>query len=283
MRLAWLTDLHLDFVGPAQISALVDEIHASAPDAVLIGGDTGEAPTFARYLHELARYLAVPIYFVLGNHDYYRSSITSVRESARALTRADAGLIWLPAAGVVPLTESTSLIGHDGWADARFGDFLHSDVVLNDYRLIAELRQVTVDPTRKEDAERNERGLLPLALQAKLQELGDEAASHFESVLPHALEQSEHVIVLMHVPPFREACWHEGRISDDIWLPHFSCKAAGDVLRRFMENAPDRRLTVFCGHTHGAGTAQILPNLVVITGGAEYGKPALQRVIQVPA
>ena len=36
---------------------------------------------------------------------------------------------------------STVLLGHDGWADARYGDFDHSSVTLNDSRLIAELFQ----------------------------------------------------------------------------------------------------------------------------------------------
>jgi predicted MPP superfamily phosphohydrolase len=37
-------------------------------------------------------------------------------------------------------------------------------------------------------------------------------------------------------------------------------------------------MTVLCGHTHGAGFAQILTNLSVFTGGAEYGRPELQGV-----
>ena len=36
-----------------------------------------------------------------------------------------------------------------------------------------------------------------------------------------------------------------------------------------------------CGHTHGEGFAQILPNLVARTGGARYGDPVLQAVIEV--
>ncbi len=36
-----------------------------------------------------------------------------------------------------------------------------------------------------------------------------------------------------------------------------------------------------CGHTHGEGEAQILPNLKVLTGGATYGEPTLQRVLEV--
>lgn len=35
------------------------------------------------------------------------------------------------------------------------------------------------------------------------------------------------------------------------------------------------------GHTHGGGEADILPNLRVLTGGARYGNPTVQRVIGV--
>jgi 3',5'-cyclic-AMP phosphodiesterase len=43
-----------------------------------------------------------------------------------------------------------------------------------------------------------------------------------------------------------------------------------------------RPVTALCGHTHGAGEAQILSNLRVSTcGGAVYGSPKVQRVIGV--
>ena len=89
-------------------------------------------------------------------------------------------------------------------------------------------------------------------------------------------------MVLTHVPPFREACWHEGRISDDNWLPHFTCKAVGDALLEAMAAAPDHRMTVLCGHTHGGGEAQVLPNLRVLTGDARYGQPVIQRILGIP-
>jgi hypothetical protein len=40
-------------------------------------------------------------------------------------------------------------------------------------------------------------------------------------------------------------------------------------------------MTVLWGDTDGSGEAQILPNLRVLTGGAVYGKPCVQRVIEV--
>ena len=47
-----------------------------------------------------------------------------------------------------------------------------------------------------------------------------------------------------------------------------------------MEEHANCNLTVLCGHTHGTGCAEILPNLVVKTGGAEYGHPKLQGIIE---
>jgi hypothetical protein len=173
-------------------------------------------------------------------------------------------LFWLPRAGIIELTPNTGLIGHDGWADGRLGDYWGSDVLLNDYLVIGEF----IGRDAKERLN-------------KLNALGDEAAAHFRPVLPEALARFRHVIVLTHVPPFREACWYQGRLSTDNWLPHFSCKAVGDVLKETMAAHPDQQMTVLCGHTHGAGEAQILPNLRVLTGGAQYGNPRVDRVLTV--
>src|SRR5260370_41742809 len=76
------------------------------------------------------------------------------------------------------------------------------------------------------------------------------------------------VIVLTHVPPFREACWHEGRISDDDWLPHFACRAVGDRLAAVMRSHPDCGMSILFGHKHCSGVARIFPHLAVSTAGA---------------
>jgi hypothetical protein len=173
-------------------------------------------------------------------------------------------LVWLTQAGVIALTAETGLVGHDGWGDGRLGDYDHSDVFLNDFLLIQEFV-----------------GLDRAGLREKLHALGDEAAAHFRAVLPGALERYRHVVVVTHVPPFRQACWYAGRTSDDNWLPYFACGAAGEALVEAMTARPDRHMTVLCGHTHGAGEVQVLPNLHVITGGAQYGAPRLQRMLTV--
>jgi hypothetical protein len=67
-------------------------------------------------------------------------------------------------------------------------------------------------------------------------------------------------------------------LSNSDWLPHFASQAMGQALLDIMARHPRRNLTVLCGHTHSPGEAQLLDNLRVLTGGAEYGAPAVQRV-----
>jgi 3',5'-cyclic-AMP phosphodiesterase len=281
-RLVWLTDPHLNFVPADRIDRLKYEISLHRPDALLIGGDVGEAPDWARLLENLAGASSVPAYFVLGNHDFYRSSIASVRAEAARLSGRSPHIRWLPRAGVVRLGEETVLVGHDGWGDARTPSYDTSDVILNDYLLIEELRAASgADDLTAEQAAHSGTSLLTPRLKVALHALGDEAADHFRRVLPEACAAARNIFVVTHVPPFREACWHDGRLSDDNWAPHFTCVAAGEALAECMRAHPDHRMTVLCGHTHSAGEARVLPNLTVLTGGARYGSPAVQRTFDV--
>jgi len=264
MRLAWLTDIHLNFVGQKEIEALCGTIRSTGVDAVLLTGDIATSSMLTTHLKDLAQEIDRPIYFVLGNHDYYGSSIEKVKSEVSLVVNACPELVWLSQAGPVALTSDTCLIGHEGWADGRLGDSLGSTVELNDYVYIEELRQ----PTRK------------LRLQRQNQ-LGDAAAHHLQKQLDYVIGTYKKIIVALHVPPFQEACWHLGKISDDSFLPHFSCKATGEVLRTTMEKHPEITLTVYCGHTHSQGYVEILPNLHVFTGGAEYRYPCITDIIQV--
>lgn len=261
MKVAWLTDIHLEFLNKATRALFVRSLRDAAPDILLISGDIAQAPSLEEHLTYLAREVMRPIYFVLGNHDFYLGSIAEVRADVRKFTAQENGLHWLGAGGVVRLTNRTNLVGHDGWCDGRLGDYQHSGVRLNDFLLIDELSNLSKE-----------------ALFETLNRLGDEAAAHFRRTLPEALETADHVVVVTHVPPFRESAWYNGRPCDPYWLPFFSCKAVGDVLSEFMQQYPNRRMTVLCGHTHGGGTSQILPNLTTVTGPAEYRSPVIQTI-----
>ena len=254
MRLSWATDIHLNFLDDDGVRAFINAIAAQHPDVILLCGDIAEADTLESYL---ARF-PTPLYFVLGNHDFYGGSIALVREDMQRRGG------YLPALGVVKLSPSAALVGVDGWGDGRLGNFQNSPVYLNDWRLIEEFKFLET-PKRL----------------AKLRELGEESAERLQQVLDEALRDFSRVVVVTHVPPFKESCWHEGKISDDDWLPWFTCRATGEVLQSAADRNPGKHIDVYCGHTHGGGTAQIRPNLVVHTGASDYGKPMTQNVISI--
>ena len=260
-RIAWMTDPHLNCLEDGHLEAFLADLGKLRADALLVGGDVGEAASIGAYLRDLAEAFPWPVYFVLGNHDFYGSSVADVRAEVTRLAEETDNLHYLTATGPVTLAPGIALIGHDGWSDARLGDFERSYVMLNDYLLVAELA-----------------GRRGAELKEALQALGDEAAAAVRRDLAAALADHEQVWFLTHVPPFREACTYEGRVADDDWAPHFTGHAVGEALRETMAAHPDRSLTVLCGHSHGEAHFQAAPNLEVHTGGATYGDPRVQRV-----
>jgi predicted phosphodiesterase len=264
-KIAWLSDIHLNFLSLDAVRDFLARVLLGEPDLVVITGDIAEADSLARYLRTLAEWLQRPVYFVLGNHDFYRSSIEEVRSMVAELSRNWGYLHYLSSEGVVELTPTTALVGHDGWGDGRYGDYEGSDMLLSDFLFIRELLGAGKEGRRH--------------LLAKL---GDEAAEYLRLSLHEALDRYRHVIVATHAPPFAEACLRE---DDDVprehILPYYACKAVGDVLLEIMENRPDNKLTVLCGHTHASANLKIRPNLRVVTAGVRYGNPTVQQFIEV--
>lgn len=72
-KLVWLTDIHLNFLNKKERELFYNEILTKNCDAVLISGDIAEATCLIEVLNEMADQLKKLIYFILGNHDYYRN------------------------------------------------------------------------------------------------------------------------------------------------------------------------------------------------------------------
>jgi predicted phosphohydrolase len=264
MRVVWATDIHLNFLGSHGRAVFFSSLHDCQPDVVFVTGDIGEAPCLRELLYEMRQAIDVPLYFVLGNHDFYHGSIETVRRGIQDWCYTQSDLTYLSFSGLIELTPKTVLIGHDGWGDGRYGDYHQSPVQLSDQKLIRDFQ-----------------GLDREAVLAKLQALGDESALYLRDVLGQALASYEQVLCLTHVPPFKEACWYQGKMGNDDWLPYFACKAVGDVLLDVTQDWPDATVTVLCGHSHHEGIVDMLPNLRVMTGPADYGAPCISQVLEI--
>lgn len=266
MKLAWLTDIHLNFIDDVARQKFYQEIINTGCDGVLITGDIAEAPCLVRILNEMASYINKSIYFVLGNHDYYKGRINEVRDAMTTLTKKHDKLFWLPASGMQELDASVILVGQDGWADGRLGDFESSRITLNDGRMIADLFQ--------------EKILGRHQLLEKMQQLADADAMRLQNNLERAISQKpKKIIILTHVPPFKETCLHKGEISGDDWLPYFGSKVMGDVLTAVAKQNSEIEFLVLCGHTHSEATVRYRDNLVIEVGKAEYCRPEIQKCI----
>lgn len=275
MRLLWITDPHLDHlrvVGAA--GAFGEALRCEEQfDAVVVTGDIATADTLKGLLSEFAAPLMEEVYFILGNHDFYHGSIAGVRRTAASLHRLPE-LCWLDRAGVCVLNDQTALVGCGGWADAACG-IPESRLIMIDWKQIKDFRDLGV--TNYEIMVGVRKPFIE-----KTQRLAKAAVRKVRPVLDEALKLRQDVIFATHYPPFREAAWHEGKMSEDNWAPWFTSIVMGKMLEEVAKLHPENRITVLCGHTHGEGFYQHSDNLAVFTGAARYGFPDVNEVFELP-
>jgi len=263
MKLAWATDIHFDHARIAAANIFMAAVKESDCDALVITGDISVAHLLEGHLGLLTT-IGKPVYFVLGNHDYCGSSIQYVQETTRKVAKKYKNLTWLTESKIVNLTEKSCLIGHDSWADGRFGNTTKWWVDMLEYRYTSDFM-----------------GLDHYGILRVLNRLGDEAALQLSIKAENATKKYDTIYVATHTPPFIEATWHMGLHSDNAHLPHFACKAVGEALVKVMKKHTDKKMIILCGHTHGGGHAEILPNLIVETGPAEYKSPVMGPIFDI--
>lgn len=264
MRLAWVTDIHLDRMDEDERLEFAESMKEISTDALIITGDIGEAPVTPDYLRLLDERLSIPVYFVLGNHDFWHSTFDEVRGVIGRLSEECKNLIWMSAEDVIQLSPSTAMIGYEGWGDGRAGDIENLSIWPRDFNLIKDLAPLN----------KNER-------LEKLNALGDESAEQIRAKLERSVKTYTEIYLLTHVPPFREACIDSYRICDDKKIPFYCCKSVGDVLLDVMEKNPQSNLTVLCGHSHFECDLRVRDNLRVRVGEAGYGTWYPPKMIEV--
>jgi len=99
MRAAWATDIHLGFCDDKERRDFYRTLVETRFDVLLLTGDIGgeshlggspeplDHTETVRQLKEMEESVRRPIYFVLGNHDYYLRSMAAVRTAVVELCR----------------------------------------------------------------------------------------------------------------------------------------------------------------------------------------------------
>jgi Icc protein len=272
MKIAWVTDPHFNFVNEKEIHQFVESINTINPDCVVITGDITDARLLNGTLELIRNTLDIPVYFNLGNHDFYHGSFEDIRKMVSKKCKDSKILNYFGTSGIIQIDEKTCMFGEDCIGDGKNGDFQHSlksEVFLNDYRYINELAGYTFAADW-------------IGLEKELNRRGEESAKMVQWYLDEAIRKGfTDLYMFTHVPVFPSVCRHQKSQSDERWTPHYSCKSVGDVVEKFMKEHPECHIQIFSGHTHTSAIKQMTENICCTVGGAEYSDPKIQMIIEI--
>ena len=261
--LLWLTDLHLDRVGDSTRTQFLSSLSESAAEVVVITGDISIAQSLPGHLLEIGgACFPRPVYFVLGNHDFYGSRFSDVDQTVEVVCEQQKNLCHLGNGETIPLGNNSALIGHRGWGDGRAGWGNRSAARNPDREGIADFR-----------------GLSTRATFGLMGDLGKTSGKYFRDMLPYALKCYRNVWIATHVPPFTDAALYDGNKCDRLRQPFYSNISAGGVIKGIAGNFPDKVITVLCGHTHSSANVRIGANVNVRAGRSRPGFPEIQEIV----
>lgn len=265
MRVGFATDIHLD-ADPLQGGAgypqqrLAGSTIAHGQDALVIGGDISSGGKFKDQFHAFCKGAGIPVYFVLGNHDFWNAPEDEVRETAASFPG------YLDRGTVVELTSRVALVGRSGWYDTLSGDPFSHPSPSNDSERIPRLAETCWGP--------------PHMLLKECLKWSEREAEAAVPVLEQAAARYPEVWFVTHFPCFRSACWApDGSLDAEWrgWWPWSINTTMGVALRDVAERFPQTKFTVLSGHTHGGGSADLTANLSCVSGWAEWGAPRLSH------
>lgn len=273
-HLAFASDTHFNLTTKNRIIKFCDFIQNSSATSLVLTGDLAESDSMVHYLEFIASKLGsgFPVYFILGNHDYYKTNTEGFNIKLKPRIEHHPNLRWLtPQVDTIALTEFTALVGHENWWDGRGGDLeysgvLDSLVMAPDYTLIQDFAWL-----RKKERFEILRFMADLSTRDILRKVSKAFMEGYKTVY-----------LAVHVPPFPEACVHQdGKLMNKKWLIHFCHKDLGDKLVQLMSKIPDKNLVVLAGHTHEEIVTHPIPNIKVMVAKASYFTPRVHKILEI--
>lgn len=230
MRALWLTDLHVNRLDQEQYNQLLNRIKISDAEAIWLTGDIGDPPLNWTFLEDLFCIFNKPIYFVLGNHDYYHQQVDATRQKARDFSQSypnayylatEAGFVW----------EEQFILGVGGWANT--GNI--------------PIKEKTWDSDAIDDLLR----LNNFQLQTKLNELAEsDAQTLLLKCAAGITDKIKKVTIFTHVPPTdaMHGKYSIKPLQDNRTIYYSSALSA--AFKSLLQDYPDIEFQVYSGHLH---------------------------------
>jgi len=256
MKIAWLSDIHLNFLTDKEVKGFINSIEES--DCTIITGDISDGRDLDKHLNMIDKYTKNPVYFVLGNHDYYHSSFS---DSYQIADYARENILFLDPLDFLNIQNKFIVLGCSGFADGGYGNYWDSNVygLMNDFKLIRDLKGK--DRIGTFHIIRNQARLCMNHIYNQMCKI-EEADLN----LP--------IFIATHVPPFEECLngndvsrYHSYSYNDYDFFPFFGNKMLGNVLLKY-----DWQATILCGHTHNSRNLQ-KKGYKILMQDSEYYKP----------
>lgn len=254
VKVVWASDIHLDF---AENDNFFVDLKKASADYVLISGDIGAGNTTIAHLKRLTS-LDTKILFVLGNHDFYESSLAHTSTVISEFVKSCHNLVWLTQSDPIEIAPDTYCVGSDGWYDGRaaYAPFL--------------------PPMRDFDFIDDFRGKSMPAVREKMAQIADKFNKELCDKINKLLERNpKKIFVVTHVPPFKYSALHNGQSAGDSGLQTFVNHTLGVKLAEFAAQHLLTEWVILSGHTHAGFCEQPERNLSVNVAAAVYGKPKI--------
>jgi predicted phosphohydrolase len=289
----WGTDLHLEWIGKDNFRKLCKQWPINKKDILFITGDISNYSVdnnFIDYLKIMINILNIPIYFVLGNHDFWGGRIGSIiantienisnKNNDSKISKEmgfnkdehlDIGsslLHYLDNEEYINISKynrDTYIIGTSGWYDISAGAKENTTVWLNDFDLITDFALAYYKPRLFESVKK---------IAARFNNEFDNKLNTFLN--KHGDEHCK-LFILTHVPPYEDSAKYNMKPTDSNFLPLFTNIQLGKIIDK-LKDYPNIEVTVLCGHTHCYAHYQPAKNIVVIAQGAEYKYPKIEEL-----
>lgn len=256
----WLTDIHLNFLSDKKCLEFFISLAQEKADGIFITGDISNSQSIIKHLSLMQKIVNIPIYFILGNHDFYRSTFSEIENKVISLSSKEPNICYLSTYKAISLSSDIALVGHDGWVDSSPGDPNIPLVFMGDWYFIDDFRLASSNKQRI----------------AIMQDRAFQAAEKLSIKLKLALENHSTVYLLTHFPPW---LYDYPGLINKFWKSYHHSKIIGQYLFNTMADFPDKKLIVLSGHTHLKAYQKISDNIELQIGQARLKRPSISNII----